>query len=52
MPSPFLNARRRRTFSPNTAPIPEIMKRCPVLNPELVNQYLDRKQPVILTGSR
>ena len=39
------------TFKYFTAPIPEIMKRCPVLNPELVNQYLDRKQPGILTGS-
>lgn len=39
------------TFKYFTAPIPDIMKRCPVLNPELVNQYLDRKQPVILTGS-
>jgi KDO2-lipid IV(A) lauroyltransferase len=39
------------TFKYFTAPIPEIKRRCPVLNPDVVNQYLDRGQPVILTGS-
>lgn len=34
-----------------TAPVPEILRRCHCLNPEAVNQYLDRGQPVILTGS-
>lgn len=39
------------TFKYFTASIPDIKRRCPVLNPEVVNQYLDRTQPVILTGS-
>jgi KDO2-lipid IV(A) lauroyltransferase len=39
------------TFKYFTAPIPEIKRRCPVLNAEVVNQYLDWGQPVILTGS-
>lgn len=34
-----------------TTPIPEIHRRCPVLNPDLVNQYLDQGQPIILAGS-
>jgi KDO2-lipid IV(A) lauroyltransferase len=34
-----------------TTPIPEIKRRCPVINPEIVNQYLDRHQPIILAGS-
>jgi len=34
-----------------TASVPAIKRRCAVLNPEVVNQYLDRGQPVILTGS-
>lgn len=34
-----------------TASVPEMKRRCPVLNPEVVNRYLDRSQPVILTGS-
>jgi KDO2-lipid IV(A) lauroyltransferase len=29
----------------------ETNRRCPVLNPELVNRYLDREQSVILAGS-
>ncbi|MBV6443355.1 MAG: hypothetical protein DYG98_01305 [Haliscomenobacteraceae bacterium CHB4] len=39
------------TFKYFTAPIAEIRRRCPVLNPEVVNHYLDRGQPVILAGS-
>lgn len=34
-----------------TAPLQEINKRCIVLNPELINQYLDAGQSVILAGS-
>ena len=34
-----------------TASVPAMQRRCPVLNPEVVNRYLDRNQPVILTGS-
>lgn len=39
------------TFKYFTVSLPEIKRRCPVLNPEVVNQYLDRGQPIILTGS-
>jgi KDO2-lipid IV(A) lauroyltransferase len=34
-----------------TLPVPEISRRCPVLNPEMINQFLDRKQSVILSGA-
>lgn len=34
-----------------TASLPEINLRCLVLNPELVNQYLDRGRSIILAGS-
>ena len=34
-----------------TTPIPEIKRRCPCLNPEVVNKYLDKGQSIILSGS-
>ena len=34
-----------------TLPVAEANRRCPVLNAELVNQYLDRGQSIILAGS-
>ena len=39
------------TLKSYTLSIPEIKRRCPVLNVEVVNQYLDRGQSVILSGS-
>lgn len=39
------------TLKSFTAPIPEIERRCPCVNPEILNQYLDRGQSVILSGS-
>lgn len=33
-----------------TMSIPEIIRRCPVRNPELVNRYLDQGQSIILSG--
>lgn len=39
------------TMKSYTLSIPEIKRRCPVLNVELVNQYLDRGQSIILSGS-
>lgn len=37
-----------KSFSISTA---EVTRRCPCLNPEIVNQFLDKGQAVILTGS-
>ena len=34
-----------------TTPVSEIKRRCPCLNPEVVNQYLDKGQSIILSGS-
>lgn len=34
-----------------TTPVREIKRRCPCLNPEVVNQYLDNGQSIILSGS-
>jgi len=34
-----------------TTPVQEIKRRCPCLNPEVVNQYLDNGQSIILSGS-
>ncbi|MCB9355145.1 MAG: lipid A biosynthesis acyltransferase [Lewinellaceae bacterium] len=34
-----------------TAPLKEIHRRCPTVNPELLNRFLDKGQSVILTGS-
>jgi KDO2-lipid IV(A) lauroyltransferase len=39
------------TLKSYTMPLAEIQRRCPPVNPELVNQYLDRGQSVILAGS-
>lgn len=39
------------TLKSYTMPLAEIQRRCPVRNPELINQYLDRGQSVILAGS-
>lgn len=39
------------TLKSYTMPLAEIQRRCPPINPELVNQYLDRGQSVILAGS-
>lgn len=39
------------TLKSFTMPIAEATRRCTPVNPELVNQYLDRNQPVILVGS-
>ena len=39
------------TLKSFTAPYAELERRAPCLNPEIVNQYLDRGQSVILTGS-
>ncbi|MBK6932726.1 MAG: hypothetical protein IPH12_18425 [Saprospirales bacterium] len=38
------------TMKSYTLPIWEIQRRCPPLNPELLNQYLDRGQSVLLSG--
>ena len=35
----------------HTLPVQEIQRRCPPLNPELINPYLDRGQSIILSGS-
>lgn len=39
------------TLKSYTMPLAEIQRRCPPVNPELVNRYLDRGQSVILAGS-
>lgn len=39
------------TLKSYTMSLAEIQRRCPPINPELVNQYLDRGQSVILAGS-
>lgn len=39
------------TLKSFTAPYAEIERRAPCLNPEMLNQYLDRGQSIILTGS-
>ncbi len=39
------------TFKSFTTSAAEIERRCPCRNPEIPNQYLDRGQPIILTGS-
>lgn len=39
------------TLKSFTAPIAELERRCPCRNPEVVNQYLDCGQAIILTGS-
>ncbi len=39
------------TLKSYTLPLEEIKRRCPPRNPELVNQYLDRGQSVMLSGS-
>jgi len=39
------------TLKSYTMPLAEIQRRCPPVNPGLVNQYLDRGQSVILAGS-
>lgn len=39
------------TLKSYTMPLAEIQRRCPPINPELVNQYLDQGQSVILAGS-
>jgi KDO2-lipid IV(A) lauroyltransferase len=39
------------TFKVFTMSQAELQRRCPCLNPELVNQYLDKDQSVIISGS-
>jgi Kdo2-lipid IVA lauroyltransferase/acyltransferase len=39
------------TLKSFSTPLAEIERRCPCVNPELVNQYLDRGQSVLITGS-
>lgn len=39
------------TIKSHTTPLTEIRRRCQVLNPEMVAEYLDRGQSVILAGS-
>lgn len=39
------------TLKSFTLPVEEATRRCKPLNPELLNQYLDQKRPLILVGS-
>ncbi len=39
------------TLKSFSAPLSEIQRRCPCVNPELVNQYLTQGQSVLITGS-
>lgn len=39
------------TIKSNTMSLAEIERRCPVRNPERINQYLDAGQSIILTGA-
>jgi Kdo2-lipid IVA lauroyltransferase/acyltransferase len=39
------------TFKSFTMPYAELERRCPCLNPEVLNKYLDQNQSVILAGS-